>query len=103
MQRNHRSPLFIGVALAACLCGGAGAQTAAPPLGTTPVDREVKVAEQAFTRDPQTPAWVTLVALPEVEPKGPVTVALSDAQIHVGDPVVTFVHRSHRASTTRAR
>jgi lipoprotein NlpI len=93
-----RLRVLLGIALCWGVC--AHAQTvdvpASAPFNATPVDREVRIAEDAFARDPQVPSWVTLVALPDVRPKGPITIALADTQIHVGDPVVTFSRQASR-------
>ena len=96
----YRPPAWIALALIFCLVTGHAQTKDAPaaPLNATPVDREVKVAEQAFSRDPQTPAWVEQVAIPDIKPKGPVTAALYDTQIHVGDPVVTYIRQASRVN-----
>jgi lipoprotein NlpI/transglutaminase-like putative cysteine protease len=98
--------VIVGLLLASALIGAGGQtldQTPAIPVpaptplaSPTPIDREVQIAEQAFTRDPTIPAWVEPVDIPDVKPKGPSTLLLQDSQTRVGDPVITFLRAASR-------
>jgi len=81
----------------------AHAQSAAPPEGTAPPVKEVRVASDRFERKAALPAWVdSAPALPATQSKNPLVTLLADVQFMASPKPVTFVHRAWQPNASAA-
>lgn len=81
----------------------AHAQSVAPPEGTAPPVKEVRVASDRFERKAALPAWVdSAPALPATQSKNPLVTLLADVQFMASPKPVTFVHRAWQPNASAA-
>jgi lipoprotein NlpI len=81
----------LSIVLCGCLLStGAAAQNSQD----TPQLKEVRIAAGAFSLSDPIPAWVELVAIPEVSQAQPVVLRLADTQYYIDGAPVVYVRRA---------
>lgn len=79
------------------------AQSVAPPEGTAPSVKEIRVASDRFERKAALSAWVdSAPTLPATKSTNPLVTLMADTQFMAGPKPMTFVHRAWKPNASAA-